>query len=148
MIISNKQKALIHVARRTLGMTDDEYRDFLSGFGVASCTQLDRVKFERVLKGFERLGFKRGAGTDKPLKEGGAAKPRPYIPAAKSKDKLLVKIAAIRAELNLPRGYVDAISRNMFGVDVYTWCDADQLYRIVAALSYHQKRQRGKANGP
>lgn len=124
MAISNKQKALIHIAKQRVGMSDAEYGDLLAGFGVASSRELNRAKFDQVMRHFKKLGFHRSS----------------KLKAQSSKDKLLGKIEAIRAEMKLTRGYVDAIARNMFGIDVFVWCSAEQLHKIVAALTYHQRR--------
>jgi len=135
MAISNKKKALIHVAKAKVGMSETEYRDMLAGVGVKSSTDLNAAKFDVVMKSFEKLGFvSRG-------KSRRSINPKSKIKNHKSKDRLLGKVDAIRADMGLQRGYVDAIARNMFGVDVYAWCNAHQLHKIVAALMYHQKRR-------
>lgn len=133
-MINNKKKALIHVAKAKVGMSEVEYRDMLAGVGVTSSTDLNFAKFEMVMKHFEKMGFTRAS----PKGYAGQARKVPVS----SKDRLLGKIDAIRADMGLQRGYVDAIARNMFGVDVYAWCNAHQLHKIVAALSYHQGRKR------
>lgn len=53
-----KKIALLHVARRDLGLTDDDYRAILTRFGgVASASELNLVGFERVIGELTRLGF-------------------------------------------------------------------------------------------
>jgi len=135
-MINNKKKALIHVAKAKVGMSETEYRAMLASVGVTSSTGLNTVKFDLVMEHFKKLGFKSKGRRSKA--EGRRGKVGPVS----SKDRLLGKIDAIRAELGLQRGYVDAIARNMFGIDVYVWCNAHQLHSIVAALTYHQKRKR------
>ncbi len=129
-MISNKKKALIHVAKAKVGMSETEYRDMLAGVGVTSSKNLNQAKFDKVMAHFKKLGFKSRKRAQKP------------IGPISSKDRLLKKIDAILADLGLKRGYVDAIARNMFGIDVVSWCDANQLHKIVAALMYHQKRRK------
>ena len=55
-----KQIALIHVARRELGLDDDQYRAVLSlyGGGVESSKELDRAGFDSVIAYFNRCGFR------------------------------------------------------------------------------------------
>ena len=149
MTINNKKKALIHVAKAKVGMSEVEYRDMLAGVGVTSSKDLNFAKFEMVMGHFKKLGFKRrthASPTHASPKASGFAKATQDKTQGKgpvsSKDRLLGKIDAIRADMGLQKGYVDAIARNMFGVDVYAWCNAHQLHKIVAALSYHQKRKR------
>jgi len=130
MPIDNKKKALIHVAKAKVGMSETEYRDMLASVGVKSSKDLNAARFDMVMKHFKKLGFKS-------RKQG-----KKSTGPSNSKDRLLGKIDAILADLGLKRGYVDAIARNMFGIDVASWCDAHQLHKIVAALTYHQKRKR------
>ncbi|BBF92907.1 regulatory protein GemA [Blastochloris tepida] len=54
-----KQIALIKVAKRQLGLTDDQYRALLLwAGGVESAKDLDAAGFERVMGYLTRLGFK------------------------------------------------------------------------------------------
>lgn len=56
--IGNQQKALIHVAKSQLGLTDDEYRDLLrSVAGVESARDLTVEQADKVMKRFKELGF-------------------------------------------------------------------------------------------
>lgn len=59
-VISNEQKKLLHVAVRELGMDDDLYREILrQEAGVASSKNLSPAGFEKVMKRFKQLGFKK-----------------------------------------------------------------------------------------
>ena len=67
MSISNKQIALIHVAKSKLGLTEAEFRSGLVDLcGVTSVTELDQDGFTALMGLFEYLGFKpltaKGAG--------------------------------------------------------------------------------------
>jgi len=128
-MISNKKKAVIHVAKAQTGMSEVEYRDMLGSFGVASSTDLSPAKFELVMKHFEALGFKRKGKPRKPMT---------------SKAGLTGKIKALIIVMDLTEAYADGIARRMFGVDKYIWCDADQLRKITAALMYRKKGMEGK----
>ena len=130
MALDPKKIALIHVAKAQTGMGEDAYRDLLAGLGVASSKELDGKGFDALMRHFKSLGFKSRRRADK----------RP--PA--SKPRLLAKCDAIRAELGLPTAYVDAMARHMFGIASHRWLSADQLHRLVAALTYHQRRKRAK----
>lgn len=123
-MITKSQKALLHIAKTQVGMTEDEYRDLLKSVGALSSADPDftKAKLDQVMKQFKALGFKKKAG------------------GVKSKEKLLKKVDAILKDLGLKRGYADSMARNMFGIDIVSWCDADQLYKLVAALTYHQMR--------
>jgi phage gp16-like protein len=130
-VITNRQKALIHVARQKTGMTEDEYRALLSGFGVQSSTQLSQVKFESVMAHFAKMGFRRLAGASAKHKT--------------SRELLRGKVRKLLIELHLTDSYVDGIAKSRFGVDTWAWLDAKNLHKLVAMLVYHQQRQRKKA---
>jgi phage gp16-like protein len=133
MPIDNKKKSLIHVAKTKVGMSEDEYRAMLEGFGVASSSELSQTGFEAVMKHFEKLGFVARKKFNRP---------------ADSKKRLMSKVEAIKADMKLPAAYLDAMSLRMFKnkdghpVASYRWLDAHQLHKLVAALSYHQKKKK------
>lgn len=59
MGISKAKKALLHVAKHQLGLSDDDYRSVLRREGgVESSRDLDGPGFDRVMAAFERLGFR------------------------------------------------------------------------------------------
>jgi len=58
-MLTNKQKAVLHVAKNRLGLDDDDYRSALEAHGGArSAKNLSYRGFERVMEHFERCGFK------------------------------------------------------------------------------------------
>lgn len=48
----------IKTAQRKLGISDENYRDMLSGFGVATCKDLTEDGAKKLLKVLNSLGFK------------------------------------------------------------------------------------------
>ena len=59
MVIGQKKKSLIHVAKSNLHLDDSSYRQILKGVaGVESSTELTREGFEKVMKRFQEMGFK------------------------------------------------------------------------------------------
>lgn len=59
MTISKKQKAILHVARHKLGLSDDTYRLALAKIAsVTSSNDLDQEGFEAVMGFFEHCGFR------------------------------------------------------------------------------------------
>ena len=57
--ITKKQIALLHVAKRDLGLTDDDYRAILARYGhCESSADLDASGFEHVMRYFTALGFR------------------------------------------------------------------------------------------
>jgi phage gp16-like protein len=137
-MLTNKQKALIHVAKQRLGMTEPEYRALLSSYGAESCTQLRQGQFDSLMRRLGELGFTAQGFRKKTRRIKRAAKPA-SVP--KSRELLRAKVRERMAELGLRDGYVDAMARHMFGVDAWAWLDAEGLYKLVAALTYHQRRR-------
>lgn len=57
--VNSKQLALIHVAKKELGLAEEDYRSILEIYGgVSSAKFLTLEGFERVMSHMEQLGFK------------------------------------------------------------------------------------------
>ncbi len=123
MAITKKQIALFHVACQKTGALKE---DILAGAGVTSTKDLTQAMFDEIMRHFESLGFKQTGRFYKP-KSGN--------------QRLLGKIDAIKKDLDLKDAYIDAMAKQMFGIDFYRWLNGRQLHSLVAALTYHQKRQ-------
>lgn len=140
MSLSRKQLALIHIARKEMGLDDESYRDILAGTaGVRSAKELSDRGFRAVLAEFERLGWRNGTPGSR---HASAAKSGMHQRWSADKWRLYSKIEAQLADLGLPWSYADGIARNMFGVRLLRWCTAEQLRKVIAALAYHQGRVR------
>lgn len=128
--------AKLHVAKTQIGMAEDDYRALLLRYGAASSKDMTLDELEAVLREMERMGF-----VPKP-KTGTGRNPNP----APDKDKLIGKIRAMltaKAEVQgrpVPWSYADAMAKRLCKVERVEWCDAQQLQKIIAALSYDQKR--------
>lgn len=73
VVIGQKKKALIHIAKGNLRLDEGSYRQILKGVaGVKSATRLTRKGFEKVMKRFQEMGFK-------------GLLPDPYHPAPKGR---------------------------------------------------------------
>ena len=130
----NGDLAKIHVAKKQLGMSDEDYRALLwTQARVATARDLDHAGRARVLDFMRALGFK-------PAAKPSARRPSRPTPAP-DKIKLVRKIRAQLISLErLPDSYADGIAKHMFGVDFYEWCNHDQLHAIAAALAVQQRR--------
>jgi len=124
-MIDNKKKAVIHVAKAQVGMSEVEYRDLLGSVGATSSTELTPAGFKQVMEHFEHLGFKKKKKNRKPRT---------------SKELLTGKVKALCVAMDLTMKYADGIAKRMFGIDRMIWCTADQLRRIVAALMYKKAK--------
>lgn len=121
--------AQIHIAKSQLGIADEAYRAMLTRLtGKTSSRELTVWQLRAVITELKAKGFQ--------AKPGRTPRPRP----APDRAALMGKIEAFLAEAGRPSGYADGMARNMFKVDRVEWCDADQLHRIVAALTYDAKR--------
>lgn len=56
--VNKEEIALIHVAKAKLKLSEDNYRDILSGFHVTTSKDLDVQQFNNLMKVFAGLGFK------------------------------------------------------------------------------------------
>lgn len=124
--------AKIHVAKTQLGLDDETYRALLARVaGVRSAKDLNKRQIGAVLAEFERLGFQ-----PKPTKKAGRKAPK----AAPDRQAQIGKIEAFLAEAGRPWSYADAMALRMFKVERVEWLDADQLRRMITALTYDAKR--------
>ena len=122
----------IHTGRRALNLEEDDYRALLERLtGKRSAADLNATERRKVIDEFYRLGF-RPKNHRKPAS------------SAANKARLINKIEALLADAHRPWAYVDGMARKMFGLDAISFCDDDQLRRIVAALVYDQKRRAKK----
>lgn len=122
------QLAKIHIAKKALGMGDDEYRDMLSyRYGVLSSRDLSVQQADDLLGHFEECGWQ-PTGT----RRVGAEK-RP----------LLGKIDALLLDGRKSKAYADGIAKRMFKVDKVEWLTPVQLRAVVAAL-VKQARKEGR----
>ena len=138
-MINKKKKALIHIAKKQVGMADTEYRDLLGRVGVKSSTDLNAEDFNEIMRHFRRLGFRSSKPDDgEKVKRKRLNKLQP----AETKRKLLGKVEAQLIDLKLPWSYVDSMAKKMFGADRIHWCLPGQLVKIIAALTYHQQRRQ------
>lgn len=126
-----RELAKIHLATKQLGLDEETYRSMLWTVArVHSAKDLDAAGRARVLEHLRSRGFRsRRMGRTTP---------------AGDKVKLVAKIRAMLTSAQRPDEYADGMSRKMFGVERFEWCDPDQLRRIVAALVYDAKRHREK----
>lgn len=130
----NADLAKIHVAKKQLNMSDDDYRAMLWTQGrVHSSKDLDHAGRASVLDYLKAIGFKAEAKASTRRRQ----RPTP----APEKLKLVRRIRAQLISLkNLPDTYADGISKQMYGVEFYEWCNPDQLHAISAALAAQQRK--------
>jgi phage gp16-like protein len=132
-LIGNREKAIIHIAKQQLQMTEGEYRKALSEVGVASSKNLTFPQYEKFLQRLKADGF---------VLESQQKGVYGQHPQTWDKEPLLEKIGALLAVMKLTWNYADGIARRMFKVDSVLWCGPDQLHSVVAALEYKRRRMQ------
>jgi hypothetical protein len=165
--ISKKQIRYIQTIRRLKGIDDETYTEMKRCVGVESTTELTWRQFDELLgrigegetrgaltpalsqgergKGKETSQGKRGGksshATWKPLHKSARKSGLEWRPPVE-KEAMVRKIEAILSELKLPWSYADGMARKMFGVDRFVWCNGDQTYKVLQALTVYQQRRR------
>lgn len=131
--IGKKEKALVHIAKAQLSMSEIEYRDLLAAVGVTSSTQLTYRQFDELMELFREAGFKSKCTSP--------SGPDARLSGAKEKQPMLSKIGAILADLNMPSSYADRVAKKMFGVERLRWCTSEQTWKVLQALIIFQNRR-------
>lgn len=128
--------AAIHIAAKQLGLDDDAYRAMLQTVaGARSAADLDATGRRAVLNHLRRLIGRAAAHP-------AAARPRNY--GTEERGPLLRKIEALLTDQKLPWTYAQAIARRLTKKDRLEFCSPGDLAKVIAALSYRQRRWRRK----
>lgn len=143
--------ARIHIAKKALGYTDEEYRDVMFAVArVRSSADLDFTGRKRLIEHFIRCGW----SGSKPEPKHAASAAAPQLapnrkPAQKPRRPTPSEAVApmcrkVRAQLislgRKPDTYADGIAQQMFKVQFYEWCTPEQLHAVIAALGAEQAR--------
>ncbi|WP_027360811.1 gp16 family protein [Desulforegula conservatrix] len=133
--IRRAKLATIHIAKKTLGMDDETYREMLGNFGLKSSKDASIAKLDEIITHLESKGFETKKRKNQPKSVKGQA----------PETALMGKIGALLADGKYQWAYGHGIAKKMFGVERLEWCDCQQLRKIVAALEYNAKRKANKA---
>jgi phage gp16-like protein len=127
--------AKIHVAKKQLGLTDDDYRDVIEAqTGERSASQLNNRQLDQLLRHFSGCGWQERSMR---VRKNDAGAPTEKAMNSKA---LLSKIEALLAEIgsqegkHVPWSYAAAILKRMYKVDKLEWAKPDQLRGVIAAL--------------
>lgn len=132
------QLATAHMMAARLALDTDTYRALLERLtGKNSMAKMDFSERRKVLDELRRLS----GDTARRMRR---MVPPPGAPAGVREElaAMIGKLEAMVSELDLSWAYVDGMSKRMFHVDRAQWCTAEQLHKLVAALSFHQRRKR------
>lgn len=134
----NADLAKIHVAKKQLQMTDEDYRAMLWTQGrVHTASELDHAGRQRVLDHLRACGFK-------PVATAKTRRPKRPTPSADA----LPLVRRIRAQLisldRKPDEYADGIAKQMLqdqAPEFFEWCHPRDLHKISQALGVEQQRK-------
>jgi phage gp16-like protein len=124
--------AMVHIAKKDLGLNEGEYEMILQGFKVASSGELNIPQLERLVKYLKRLGWKpvrsrrkkHSADADARL----AALRERCVEVAKNMDNGEKRLAGLAAKI--------------CGFSSLTWCrDAAKLERLLAVLGSIKEKE-------
>lgn len=140
----NRQLAAIHVmATKRLHLDRSTYVALLQRVGrVASSADLDARGRAKVLDELRRL-----AGEGQRQMHNAVDLPDAPQNVRAESEGMVSKIGALLAESGKSWAYAHGIAKRMFHVQRVEWLKPDQLHKLVAALSYAQKRMRRECQG-
>ena len=139
--------AKIHLARKALGLDEDDYRSILRRLcGVDSAKDLDDLGRKRVLEHFRSLGW-----IPRPPRRRGRR------PNTFEREPYLHKVEALLADMGLSWAYAESIAwrqtggkgerpNRQPGVKRLEWLKTDAQFRaLIAALTREQQKRRQRA---
>ena len=126
--------ATVHIARKSLGMADDDYRAVLTRItGHASAKDCDDRNLRKIIGEFERLGFK------------GKDRARGRTPAtsaiARKARALWIGLHALGAVDSGAEKALEAFGRRQLGVDRLQWADRRHAAGLIEALKSMAARE-------
>jgi phage gp16-like protein len=130
--------AKIHIAKKDLGMTDDDYTAMLEAItGKTSAGDLNSRQRQAVLEHLANLGFKNDRKRGRPRN----MERKPSQPEDQaSRARQLEKIEALLTVGGKAWGYADALAQRICRVDRVAWVPTSDLYKIITALRKQAKR--------
>jgi phage gp16-like protein len=139
--LRTQQLAAIHMQAKSLGMDRETYEAMLERVaGARSAKGLDARGRDAVMQELRRL---RGGS----LLHSRNAVPPPGDPPHVREElrSMIAKIGALLADGGKSWNYAHALARRMFHLQRVEWLTAEQMRRVIAALSYDQRRRKEKA---
>ncbi len=138
--LTRKQTALIHVARKQLGLSDERYRFILRKMaGVESAKDLDRTGFEYVMKAMMALGFRSDFTRTFYTHRDGMATPAQVT--------LIRELWGAYATEEGGESGLNRWLERTFRVSALRFVTEHQAERIIRALRAMNNREKGKARG-
>lgn len=126
-MINNKKLALIHIVRKELGLSDEEYRSILKrAAGVGSARELDDEKFQKLLNYFARSRHYRRDANGITLKQ-----------------KLFIK--SLSAQMNWSGGHLKNFAKKYYHKDGIGELTKKEAAGLIESLkSVKERRETGR----
>ncbi|MFK5892853.1 MAG: regulatory protein GemA [Pseudomonadota bacterium] len=138
MTMSKSQLGVIHIAKKKLGMTEEEYRALLNGVaGVDSSKDLDELGFDAVMQRFAKLGFKSSFRKKQYGYREGMATP----------DQLqYIRYLWSQYTGDYNESSLNHFVENKFGITNLRFLTIDKVGKIISALRAMSNRKKPKNN--
>lgn len=118
--------AQVHVARKQIGMDEDDYRALLSRItGHGSAKDCDDRQLGAVIAEFERLGFR---PSHAPRRSPAGS------PTARKARAMWISLYQLGAIADASEAALEAFARRQLHVDRLQWADERQGFRLIEAL--------------
>lgn len=138
---SRKDLAKIHIAKKELGLTDDEYRDILRAhFRKDSAAKLTPVQAGRLLNHFKKLGWK-------PRQRTLPGMTLAADPMSKKIRALWLTLADSGVIHNRSEKAMLAFVKRQTGRNRLEWCTVQDKDKVIEALKDWAKREGVKVAG-
>ena len=144
---------LIHVARRELGMQDEDYRSMLASMpalgGKTSSADIGITGLDLILAQLKQRGFKVKPKTAIQSKSAMAAQTRPLADDAQSKmiRSLWLSLHDLGAVRNPSESALASYVCRIAKVEALQWLDSVQAIKVIETLKKWQKRAKKSVNG-
>ncbi|MEW6708288.1 MAG: regulatory protein GemA [Candidatus Riflebacteria bacterium] len=126
-----KELAMIHLAKKELGLDEDLYRLVLKqNCGVESAADLDEQGRRKLLAFFRSKGWSRADHSNG----------KPHNFNEPSRARLMSKIEALLAEAKRPWSYATVIAKRVCKKDRLAFCTPHELGWIISALTKDAQR--------
>lgn len=137
--------AKIHIAKKDLGMTDDDYTAMLMEItGKTSAGDLNARQRQAALDHLASLGFKNSRKRGRPQN---IKRNRGQASDQASRARQLEKIEALLTVGGKAWGYADSLAQRICKVDRVAWVPTGDLYKIITALRLQAKREGWDLSG-
>lgn len=133
--------AKVHIARKQLGLTEDEYRSILDArFSAESSGELDVRALQDLVAYFKSLGWKPGRGHNTRARQQ-APHTLEHDETGQGRERYMGKIEALLADLGrvegrfVPWAYAAGILKRQTGLERLEYASPGQLQAIIAVLT-------------